>query len=1310
MNEEKRLHGTWVITNFTKKSGNRIKSDIMKFGEEQLKFVLDNHNHPNQNVQISIKIENFKSKELEFNAKFELINKDEAKTLKVSEKFEINQSSEPATIQFPVKGLDFIDEWVDNDEVKIKYDISSSDNASTNDNEEQQSCSILKNDSWEIADFERASDPIESSDYIIQDLTFKLIINRPKDYSSNETKFSIIIKSVKLDSKNKSYTFKIELMNEMPSKSAIKTVTHQFEKEDEKFDVDFDLTYKEFTESNGFLYQGGASIRIKYANYDFSLSNDESDNDFDSGKTNYNYDITNYNYSNNYSTYSAVSTDSSKQDTGYVGLRNQGATCYMNSMLQSLFHLPAFRKLVYRMHTTGTEDVSKSIPLCLQRLFVYMQCSDKACSTKALTKSFGWDDYQTIVQHDVQEFCRVLIDNLEEKMKNTELDGEIAKLFRGKYRSFIRCINVPFETSKEEYFYDIQLVVKDTPDLATSFSKYIEPEILAGDDQYNTEKYGKQDVKMGTEFLEFPSILQIHLRRFEYDFNYDQMTKINSRFEFPATIDLSQYLAENADKTKPNIFDLYGVLVHSGSTTSGHYYAFLRTSTGPQWYQFNDSHVTTATATESIDENFGGSSSTSTATSATSGYTGYTYGYGGYSYNNSRYYYSYNTEKSYSAYMLVYIRRSDAEKIFTPVSNDEIPEHLMKYFKDHPDEEETTTYSISTSNELNVNVIPEEGIIVNSILGKSGFECTELQKSFSFTKGQDNDKILYEKVAHEFGLQPNQIRLWTTYYQFAPYSICSNKDTSLTTSTSLFLQKKSEDEDLEVDKKLVVFMKFFDVTLSVPIQFLGTTLLDKSEPVSTLFPLVLQKLGLPENLADNLLVYQEYSSYAHALDKDRTFKSECSNVQCLIFQFEQKLGEEEERERISLLNTATFKFYTKDDLPKYLAEESSKSKSEKDDGESTDDKEKKEKEKEEENKEEEKYKDLHFFTYLDVIGVQKVKDINQYLQSLRDPVIAVAFDYEDITKPIAKVQFSPSLYLDDLKKFVAKAMKLDYNPEKDLLLIYKKNYYEDEPSSDPIQSETVTHEFYSYNKQILRMYYRLIHDMTKEKMENMMTIEVSISEDGYNVSKKKKILIEKDATIASIKDQILKLINIDPNDSTNQNKYRISKISDHKYDGEYKDLSSTISAYDKNVRFDIIPQEQLELIQKEEVKAKDEADQSSTENNENIILVQGSHLTTEYSRAKNCEDPFFFILDKRETYDQLVNRVKEVLKLDSFKRSKILISDDNPTISQSTPFMKADKTVGDYIESLNLTKEMRFYIFHPPHQSSSKNEAVKIIN
>ena len=34
-----------------------------------------------------------------------------------------------------------------------------------------------------------------------------------------------------------------------------------------------------------------------------------------------------------------------KKETGFVGLKNQGATSYMNSLLQTLYHIPYFRKV-----------------------------------------------------------------------------------------------------------------------------------------------------------------------------------------------------------------------------------------------------------------------------------------------------------------------------------------------------------------------------------------------------------------------------------------------------------------------------------------------------------------------------------------------------------------------------------------------------------------------------------------------------------------------------------------------------------------------------------------------------------------------------------------------------------------------------------------------------------------------------------------------------------------------------------------------------------------------------------------------------
>jgi ubiquitin carboxyl-terminal hydrolase 7 len=53
-----------------------------------------------------------------------------------------------------------------------------------------------------------------------------------------------------------------------------------------------------------------------------------------------------------------------------------------------------------------------------------------AAGTTELTKSFGWKSLDSFLQHDVQEFNRVLVDKLESKMKvlNTQSHHDGANL------------------------------------------------------------------------------------------------------------------------------------------------------------------------------------------------------------------------------------------------------------------------------------------------------------------------------------------------------------------------------------------------------------------------------------------------------------------------------------------------------------------------------------------------------------------------------------------------------------------------------------------------------------------------------------------------------------------------------------------------------------------------------------------------------------------------------------------------------------------------------------------------------------------
>lgn len=51
-------------------------------------------------------------------------------------------------------------------------------------------------------------------------------------------------------------------------------------------------------------------------------------------------------------------------------------------------------------------------------------------------------------------------------------------------------------------------------------------EMMEGENQYKAEGHGLQDARKGVLFEAFPPVLQLQLKRFEYDFNRDTMVKV----------------------------------------------------------------------------------------------------------------------------------------------------------------------------------------------------------------------------------------------------------------------------------------------------------------------------------------------------------------------------------------------------------------------------------------------------------------------------------------------------------------------------------------------------------------------------------------------------------------------------------------------------------------------------------------------------------------------------------------------------------------------------------------------------------------
>ncbi|KAK1919316.1 hypothetical protein P3342_009040 [Pyrenophora teres f. teres] len=165
---------------------------------------------------------------------------------------------------------------------------------------------------------------------------------------------------------------------------------------------------------------------------------------------------------------------------------------------------------------------------------------------------------------------------------------------------------------------------------------------MEGDNKYKCESCGGKYVNAvkRTCFKEVPDNLIFHLKRFEFDLADFSRKKVYDYFEFPPSIDINayhvDYLSDPAKPQKEDMFDLVGVLVHTGTCEHGHYYSYIRErpcstgSTVPTWVEFDDSNVTPFDPADIAYRAFGGMTDET--------YT--------------------RVQKQYSAYMLFYQRRT----------------------------------------------------------------------------------------------------------------------------------------------------------------------------------------------------------------------------------------------------------------------------------------------------------------------------------------------------------------------------------------------------------------------------------------------------------------------------------------------------------------------------------------------------------------------------------------------------------------------------------------------------------------------------
>uniref|UniRef100_A0A803Y2P6 Ubiquitin carboxyl-terminal hydrolase n=1 Tax=Meleagris gallopavo TaxID=9103 RepID=A0A803Y2P6_MELGA len=254
--------------------------------------------------------------------------------------------------------------------------------------------------------------------------------------------------------------------------------------------------------------------------------------------------------------------DRKRQDNCPVGLKNVGNTCWFSAVIQSLFNLLEFRRLVLNFNPpANAQDLPRNqkehrnLPFMreLRYLFALLVGSkrkyvDPSRAVEILKDAFKSNDSQ---QQDVSEFTHKLLDWLEDAFQikaEEERDGEkpknpMVELFYGRFLAVGVLEGKKFENT--EMFGQYPLQVNGFKDL----HECLEAAMIEGEIE---SLHSENSAKSGQEhwFTELPPVLTFELSRFEFNQALGRPEKIHNKLEFPPILYLDRYMHKNRELTR----------------------------------------------------------------------------------------------------------------------------------------------------------------------------------------------------------------------------------------------------------------------------------------------------------------------------------------------------------------------------------------------------------------------------------------------------------------------------------------------------------------------------------------------------------------------------------------------------------------------------------------------------------------------------------------------------------------------------------------------------------------------------------------
>ena len=295
---------------------------------------------------------------------------------------------------------------------------------------------------------------------------------------------------------------------------------------------------------------------------------------------------------------------------GNTGLINLGNTCYLNSTMQILSHIPEINNY---LNTNKKYNNIIDTQITIEWIELYNLMWSKNCIISPKKFLFYLKDISSKKnslfsgndQNDAVEYFYFIIDCFHTSLNNTnnlnllqsnyKIINDAINLYENTNNSIIHNIFTLFtinnyineitnelEFNKIEPSFTVELSIPNISNISIEqcFEHTFKLEYLP-DLWYDEKNKMNKKLKKYTKICYLPKILVIHLKRWDHNLN-----KNNNLVTYNNVLNIkpfTEYIDNNCE------YELFGIINHHGNVLNGHYYSYIKKNN--VWLCFNDDKI-----------------------------------------------------------------------------------------------------------------------------------------------------------------------------------------------------------------------------------------------------------------------------------------------------------------------------------------------------------------------------------------------------------------------------------------------------------------------------------------------------------------------------------------------------------------------------------------------------------------------------------------------------------------------------------------------------------------------------------------------